>query len=252
MMQELEQELVTKQPAVIQAELLFQEALRSGRHSAGASIKESVLAREYDLPRTAIREMLNQAVQWNLVEYAAYRGFRIREFTIRDAWEWCTLREGIEPVAARLLAQNCPPEVFEQLREACRRMELCADPTSQEAWNQDIAFHSTIVRCCGNQCIAGLHTRIYLPAHFYYEVITRQAARILAVERQIEFDLENPGAADATRRNQQGTLFWHRKMLEAIEAKQEKLTEYLFREHLHDIRVKHEILYRKSLRIETL
>ena len=91
-------------PAGVQALHILLDKLRNNEYPPGTPLRETVLAVEFDLSRNAVREALNRMVGWDIVEYLPFRGYRIRNLSLRDLLEWYELREAIEPIAARRLA----------------------------------------------------------------------------------------------------------------------------------------------------
>ncbi len=145
-------EIDCKAPGFVVAQEKLLEKLLRGGLAAGEAIKESALAREFGVNRPSVREALCQAIGWGVVEYVPYCGYRIRDFSLGDLLDWYKLREGIEPIAARDLAENRPPSVLREL-EAIIAASRENSP-SPDAPGNDLAFHMALVSGCGNKRFA--------------------------------------------------------------------------------------------------
>ncbi len=142
-----------REPDFISASQQLTRKLFSMELESGVPLKESLLAKEFNVTRPAMREALSQAIGWRLVEYVPYCGYRIRVFTLGDLRDWVETREGIEPVAARrVAARGLTPAEKDELRgllaKICRPTAQRHD--SNDLLRDDMAFHYAIVRMSGN------------------------------------------------------------------------------------------------------
>ncbi len=142
------------EPDFIAASTLLTKMLFSKELESGLQLKESVLAKEFNVTRPAMREALSQAIGWRLVEYVPYCGYRIRVFTLGDLRDWAETREGIEPIAARRLASRGLTE--DEREELHRLLEKCMRPMANrkdlnDLLRDDLAFHYVMVRMSGNR-----------------------------------------------------------------------------------------------------
>ena len=154
-------------PAGVQALHILLDKLRNNEYPPGTPLRETVLAVEFNLSRNAVREALNRMVGWDIVEYLPFRGYRIRNLSLRDLLEWYELREAIEPIAARRLAMIRSPKVIDELekhneveRAALARGDLAAADEAEQA------FHSAIVENCGNRSFVRQQNRGYMAMMF--------------------------------------------------------------------------------------
>ncbi len=204
---------IEEMPSKMAAERLFLDALMRDEYAIGAPIRESVLAKKLNIARTGVREMLNQALNWGVVEYTPYSGFSIRNFTLQDTLEWYQLREALEPVAARLFAEKPRPEVWEEMAESCRNLEQVLGKDVQRAWECDSHFHELILLHCGNTAMAALHPRIYVTGRFFFHLLLQHLPQFPTPDIQ-------------------GTIYAHRRILDAAQSGDAHLAEYLMRNHL--------------------
>lgn len=140
-----------REPIFLQTQRLFMNKLLTTRIHCGQSLKESVLAREFGVGRVAMREVLCQAIGWGIVEYVPFRGYQVRDFTLREIADRLELRLCVEPRAARLLAESRHPGTLAELRKIHQR-EIDAitagDMAGFGAANRD--FHRTLFTGSGN------------------------------------------------------------------------------------------------------
>lgn len=131
------------------------EYLCSENLPGGAALKESVLAREFKLHRSAVREALSMATGWGIAEYIPYCGYRKKDFTLRDLIAWSELREGIEPVAARLFTRQASEAAKNHLcRIFAAQENALAEHDNDQFCRQDKLFHWHIVSNSGNNNLA--------------------------------------------------------------------------------------------------
>ncbi len=139
------------QPAGAEVQRHLLRKLLTEKISFGQQFNEAQLAREFNVTRQAIREALCQAVGWGVIEYVPYRGFQIRDFTMREIVDWYKLRLAIEPLAAREIAERRPQATLKALSTQCqleRRAFAVGDFDGIGEANRE--FHRTIVSGCGN------------------------------------------------------------------------------------------------------
>lgn len=140
-----------KIPMFLQTEHAFVNKLLKGKFYGGQQLKESLLAQEFGVSRPIMREVLCQAVGWGVVEYVAFSGFRIKDFTIRELFDWYDMRLAVEPLAARRIVEAGDPEAIQKI-SSCHEREhaaiKAADRIAFAAANLD--FHRTILTVTGN------------------------------------------------------------------------------------------------------
>ena len=142
-----------REPDFISASHQLTQMLFSKELESGLQLKESLLAREFNVTRPAMREALSQAIGWRLVEYVPYCGYRIRVFTLGDLRDWVETREGIEPIAARRLAvRGLTPAEKKELRSLLDKtmIPMAGRNDPNDLLRDDMAFHYAIIRMSGN------------------------------------------------------------------------------------------------------
>ena len=219
------------EPDFISASHQLTQKLFSKELESGLQLKESLLAKEFNVTRPAMREALSQAIGWRLVEYVPYCGYRIRVFTLGDLRDWVETREGIEPIAARRLAERGltsaeKKELRSLLAKTTIPMAKRDDPN--DLLRDDMAFHYAIVRMSGN-CrfnepgLAGFYNSVLAHHHRYLWTLLSYTT---APERNSYPDLDSYFASTEFRTNRS-----HELILQALETQDPIAAEAHERQH---------------------
>jgi Bacterial regulatory proteins, gntR family len=124
-----------------------------GTYPAGTQLKELILAREFNVSQTPIREALRELEGSGLVTSERFRGTRVR------GADWAEMREFVRRSWARHTRTNCSPtwrNTWLRWRLLLRRMIPSATSTtpcvSTAAWSREVAIGPSSmsgIRCCG-------------------------------------------------------------------------------------------------------
>ena len=222
-----------KKPASILAQEKLLELFRDGVFKSGETLKESVLAQQLEVTRPAMREALNQAVGWGVVEYQPYCGYKVRKFSIYDLLECYEMREALEPIAAWRLAQMRPPEVIAKLEEYLEKFEdAVLSGNSERAIFYDSRFHISTIEYCGNKSFARMQSLANLSTTFYFN--SEQEGYKHLVKNHTNSLLNEDFTDDEySALNVKLTVDMHKRMLNSIKTGNAKEAERLFREHAH-------------------
>ena len=219
------------EPDFISASTQLTKMLFSKELESGLQLKESVLAKEFNVTRPAMREALSQAIGWRLVEYVPYCGYRIRVFTLGDLRDWVETREGIEPIAARRIAMRGltnieKRELHNLLSRSMTPMAEREDPN--DLLRDDMAFHYAIVRMSGN-CrfnepgLAGFYNSVLAHHHRYLWTLLSYTN---APERSAYPDLDAYFASTEVETNRS-----HKLIMQALETQDYLAAEAHVRNH---------------------
>lgn len=223
-----------KKPASILAQEKLLKLFQNSTFKSEETLKESVLATQFGVTRHAMREALNQAIGWGVVEYKPYCGYRIRKITIYDLLDFYEVREAIEPIAARAIAQTRPRKVLEKLEYYFVKMEEASKGKAEN--NNDLKlysskFHLTVVNNCGNRNFAHMQNISNIIATFYFNSIaTNTFYRHNVLNTTASFLGENFTDNEYHELNTKLTIDMHRKMIESLKSGNAEEAEKLFRE----------------------
>lgn len=78
----------------------------AGHYPPGERMQEVALADDLGVSRTPVREALRSLAEDGLLDYAANRGYRVREFSVRDIEIAFRARAAMEGLGCRLLAER--------------------------------------------------------------------------------------------------------------------------------------------------
>lgn len=187
-----------------------------GELPPGHKISEPELARELATSRGLIREAIRWLEARELVQRIPNFGPRVAVFSPRDIIEFYEVREGFEPFAARLAAQNMTDEELVFLR---RHLETAARTGKgklfevQDDGSETPDFHSLILRGSKNERLCRMfNEHAYLLMHLWqqqYGWIARA----------------NPASESE-----------HFRILDALENRDAECAEILMRRHLSRLR----------------
>jgi len=184
----------------------------SGQFAPGELMPEAVLAEEFGVSRTPIREVLKQLQNEGLVEIRPRVGTFVRVPTRREVVELFQLKESLEGLAAGLLARRGPVPELDRLEENLQRSDEAVRYDDSAAYASLVHdFHWTIVRGADNAKLLE-----------HYERLMNQ----LAYQRIVVTTVQRPGRLAASTRE-------HHSVLEAIRHKDAIGAESAMRVHVH-------------------
>lgn len=190
----------------------LRSAILKGELLPGQRLVEKDLAERFGLGRAAIRTALARLEQEGLVESAPYRGAWVRILSEEEALEVLEARMALESLAARHAARKATPEDIARLQGILREMEgryARGDLLAMSELNA--LFHRTLVEASRHRTAVRLI----------------EALRAQGVRYQYRTILV-PGRS-------QRSLEEHRRILEAVSARNEEAAERAMREHLQGV-----------------
>src|SRR6202012_5611157 len=124
----------------------LRQRIITGEYRSGAQLREGVLAGEFGISKTPVREALGRLVQEELVDVIARSGYVVRGMTLEEVEALFELRLLIEGAAARLAAERMTEPEIERLQLL---MDVTFGPREQSyddffAANRD--FHLAIAQ----------------------------------------------------------------------------------------------------------
>jgi DNA-binding GntR family transcriptional regulator len=150
----------------------IQSKIMSGDYPPGTRLKQELLAREFDVSRTPIREALSRLEAKGIVSQAQRRSAVVKSPSSRDISEMYQVRAELEGLAAQLAARWITDQQLEALRSAhdafataVRRFRSArtsnaeaAAASFEEASSQwltmNARFHETICESSNNRFLA--------------------------------------------------------------------------------------------------
>ena len=122
----------------------------NGSYARGEVLTEAKLSEQLQVSRTPVREALRRLEQEHLLE-ATSKGLVVTGLSPADIADIYTIRDRIEGLAARRLAEHATQEELAALKEALDLQEFYTQRgDSESVKNMDSQFHRSIFRFCGS------------------------------------------------------------------------------------------------------
>lgn len=122
-----------------------------GRLAPGAVLTEIALAGRLGVGRGTVRTALFALEADELVVRAPYSNWRVAGLDGQVIWEIYTLREALEGLAARILAERDEPQAKELLAAAFERLAPAEQGSIDDRVAADLGFHRAIVDATGHR-----------------------------------------------------------------------------------------------------
>ncbi|MEU4547826.1 GntR family transcriptional regulator [Nonomuraea dietziae] len=188
-------------------------ALITGEMRPGVVYSAPVLAAQFGVSATPVREAMLDLAKEGLVEAVRNKGFRVTELSDRDLDELTEIRQLIEVPTIARLADSSRAEEFELLRPVAQEIVDAAERADLLAYvDADLRFHVELLALSGN-------------AHLV-EVVRdlRNRARLYGLSQ-----LSERGTLTDSARE-------HLDLLDALKAGDRSEAERIMGEHIHHVR----------------
>ena len=205
----------------------IQDAIVKGELTAGAKISEAELTTRYGVSRGPLREALRRLEARKLLTRIPHVGVRVVALSIDELLQIYQVREMLEGMAARLAAVHVTPEEVQGLKALLQRHEQQSELQAGTGYYQeegDFDFHYRIVKASRNDVLIQM-----LCGELYHRV------------RLYRYQFS------ATEGRPHKAFSEHHRIIEAIEARDAELAEFLMRRHISSSRQNIEAHYHKDL-----
>lgn len=189
----------------------LREAIIQGRLKPGERLMEIQLAEELGVSRTPVREAIRKLELEGFVAMIPRKGAYVAGITVKDIVDVFEVRAALEALAAGLAAERITEEELEELE---RSVLMIAEATQTKNIDtiveRDTSFHELIYRASRNQRLIQIVTHLQEQIQRFRTVSLSQPGRTkVAVEE-------------------------HKKIVEAISARNVELAQQLAREHIEN------------------
>ncbi|MBE1584861.1 GntR family transcriptional regulator [Nonomuraea angiospora] len=188
-------------------------ALITGEMRPGVVYSAPVLAAQFGVSATPVREAMLDLAKEGLVEAVRNKGFRVTELSDRDLDELTEIRQLIEVPTVARLAGRAREEEFERLRPVAEEIVSAAERGDLLAYvDADLRFHVELLTLAGNVHLV--------------EVVRdlRNRARLYGLSQLRERDV----LADSARE--------HLTLLDALKSGDRQAVQHLMTEHIGHVR----------------
>lgn len=146
-------------PSAVQAEI--EQMILGGALAPGQRINEAALATRFGTSRGPVREALRALEECGLVRAERNRGVFVREVSVTEADEVYDLREVLDELIGRRLAERITPEQLDRLRGLLAAMDAATTARDVERYYQlNLEFHDTLVAFTGNTRLSATYRRL--------------------------------------------------------------------------------------------
>ncbi|MGB6310390.1 MAG: phosphonate utilization associated transcriptional regulator [Steroidobacteraceae bacterium] len=136
-------------PALVQAEI--EQLILRGELAVGQHVNESDLAQRFRTSRGPIREALRALEEARLVRSEKNRGVFVREISIAEADEIYDVREALDQLIGRRVAERATPETLRRLEAALAQMDEAVRMHDIKRYHGlNLKFHDLLVEFAGN------------------------------------------------------------------------------------------------------
>lgn len=183
-----------------------------GEMPPGTKLTEASLAEELGVSRAPLREALLKLEERQLIERVPYSGMRVAKLSQADILQMYEIREVLEGLACRKAAARISAEEIARLKDYLDASEArlagpgAADSRSLSAIGD---FHDEIARIGGNEQLR--------------KMLGREVWKFLRVNYQLR---------SRSQERLTEAVIEHRRIIEALEARDAELSELLMRRHI--------------------
>lgn len=185
-------------------------------------MNEDLLADQFGVSRTPIREALKELEQEGIIERRQKRGIVLKHFTAREVKNLFEIREVLEVYAFRLACERIKEKDILVLRKISRRLDTALRKgNTWEANILDLQFHSKLIDIAGNPYLIKLVKTLHLLSQAF-QISTQM---VYQPEKEDPFPHDEIIKALANKNPVQGVPFLERhicyskkKLLEIIQS----------------------------------
>ncbi|MBO9537292.1 phosphonate utilization associated transcriptional regulator [Herbaspirillum sp.] len=146
-------------PMLVQEEI--ERMIMTGELPVGSRLNESELSQRFNTSRGPIREALRALEEAGLLRTEKNRGMFVREITFEEADEIYELREALEEIIGRRVAQAITPDGIERLRGMTEAMREAAQAKELEQYAQlNLQFHDVLLDTAGSAKLTETYQRL--------------------------------------------------------------------------------------------
>ncbi len=150
------------------AYLALKEEILNGKFFPKERILERELTKKFNISKTPIREALTKLKQEGLLIGTFYQGMQVIRLTEKDIQDIFELRELLEGLAAKKVAESGGAEIDEELRNIIDLSEKCLRTNPNEFYRLNLRFHNVFRYSCSNQQLTEALERLFSKNSFLF------------------------------------------------------------------------------------
>lgn len=182
-----------------------------GRYKNNDELRELAIGEELGVSRTPVREAFRQLELEGLISIVPNKGAYVTGITAKDVKDIYMIRSKLEGLAARWAVDNITPEQMEEMEENIYLAEFHSSKGHTDQLSQlDNRFHELIYEACNSKLLEH-------QLREYHEYVYRVRKKTLSLVNRSQASNEE-----------------HRKIMEAIKAKDKDLAEECANKHIRN------------------
>ena len=186
----------------------LERMILSGHVPGGGKLNEADVAAQLGVSRGPVREAFRALEETGLVRIEKNRGVFVRQISVEEADEIYDVRASLDEMIGRRVASAATAEQIAQLRVLIAQMEgAVARSDSSDYYAANIEFHDALARFAGNAKLLEMYRRLVNELSLYRRKTFEQGAILPTSVRE------------------------HRRIVEAIVAKNADVAGRLMRDH---------------------
>ena len=132
----------------------IREAIKSGKLKPGDRLIETVLAREMNIGRNAVREAIRYIEKEGLIVTTPFKGAQVVEMSKNDLKDIYDVRNALETLALNTLAMKIDNEKTKVLDAVVKEMKAVSKKSNLKAIiDVDLKFHRTLCELAENKVL---------------------------------------------------------------------------------------------------
>ncbi|MGW4984291.1 GntR family transcriptional regulator [Streptomyces mirabilis] len=162
----------------------------SGELKPGDKLRADLLARQWEVSPTPLREAFQRLAAEGLVTYVSQRGVRVTETSEQELHELYELRCLLEPWALERSAAALDDQARDEIRLRAQELDTWfKDPATFQPAHPDYerahqAFHNSLIACCGSDWLIRLVGMLSAAATRYRNLSTPSTSAAAALARR--------------------------------------------------------------------
>jgi DNA-binding GntR family transcriptional regulator len=191
---------------------VIKDSILNNRLKPREILSEEMLAKQLGISRTPVREALKKLAFERLVMLNPGKNAVVADISEEDMRNVFTIRVALEPVAARLAAENITGKQINKLEEMLRGQEEALESEDYELYLQkDYEFHTSMARYTNNEQLYDIIVSI-----------STQVQRFLILSQTLQ-----KSSPDALKE--------HKEVLMAIKNRNPAEAEEMMRRHVNNV-----------------
>lgn len=147
---------------------VLRERIYSGRYAPGESLPQVKIAAELHISRTPLREAFRMLEREGLVTVGANGTVRVISGDLQKLLAAYELREVIDGLAARLVAQRASHQVAERVEPLLVEQRAALDPWKPERYTEaNVLFHAALIELADNPFLSGQSPLVRITAQVF-------------------------------------------------------------------------------------